>query len=51
MNRERVVNEMENGGVEGEGGEVCGDGIKVLKGRMGKRGFLQNGGVSIQDER
>ncbi|AFZ90639.1 16S rRNA (cytosine(967)-C(5))-methyltransferase RsmB [Bacillus velezensis] len=48
--RETVLNEMENAGLEAEAGDLSPDAIKLLKGSIANTAFFQNGGVSIQDE-
>ncbi|MGX4282974.1 16S rRNA (cytosine(967)-C(5))-methyltransferase RsmB [Bacillus sp. JK106] len=48
--RETVLNEMENAGLEAEAGDLSPDAIKLLKGSIANTTFFQNGRVSIQDE-
>ncbi|MCX2809808.1 16S rRNA (cytosine(967)-C(5))-methyltransferase RsmB [Bacillus sp. ChL18] len=48
--RETVLNEMENAGLEAEAGDLSPDAIKLLKGSIANTAFFQNGRVSIQDE-
>ncbi|SIR79063.1 16S rRNA (cytosine(967)-C(5))-methyltransferase RsmB [Bacillus velezensis] len=48
--RETVLNEMENAGLEAEDGDLSPDAIKLLKGSIANTAFFQNGRVSIQDE-
>ncbi|MFK8882057.1 16S rRNA (cytosine(967)-C(5))-methyltransferase RsmB [Bacillus velezensis] len=48
--RETVLNEMENAGLEAEAGDLSPDAIKLLKGNIANTAFFQNGRVSIQDE-
>ncbi|MFA1781412.1 16S rRNA (cytosine(967)-C(5))-methyltransferase RsmB [Bacillus velezensis] len=48
--RETVLNEMENAGLEAEAGDLSPDAIKLLKGSIANTSFFQNGRVSIQDE-
>ncbi|WP_045506221.1 16S rRNA (cytosine(967)-C(5))-methyltransferase RsmB [Bacillus amyloliquefaciens] len=48
--KETLLNEMENAGLEAEGGDLSPDAIKLLKGSIASTEFFQNGQVSIQDE-
>ncbi|MGD2433872.1 16S rRNA (cytosine(967)-C(5))-methyltransferase RsmB [Bacillus velezensis] len=48
--RDTVLNEMENAGLEAEAGDLSPDAIKLLKGSIANTAFFQNGRVSIQDE-
>ncbi|AJC24003.1 MULTISPECIES: 16S rRNA (cytosine(967)-C(5))-methyltransferase RsmB [Bacillus] len=48
--RDAVLNEMENAGLEAEAGDLSPDAIKLLKGSIANTAFFQNGRVSIQDE-
>ncbi|WP_182274894.1 16S rRNA (cytosine(967)-C(5))-methyltransferase RsmB [Bacillus velezensis] len=48
--RETVLNEMENAGLEAEAGDLSPDAIKLLKGSIANTAFFQSGRVSIQDE-
>ncbi|AME05335.1 16S rRNA (cytosine(967)-C(5))-methyltransferase RsmB [Bacillus siamensis] len=48
--REKLLNEMENAGLEAEAGDLSPDAIKLLKGSIANTEFFQNGQVSIQDE-
>ncbi|WP_280146028.1 16S rRNA (cytosine(967)-C(5))-methyltransferase RsmB [Bacillus amyloliquefaciens] len=48
--KETLLNEMENAGLEAEGGDLSPDAIKLLKGNIASTEFFQNGQVSIQDE-
>ncbi|AOC90989.1 16S rRNA (cytosine(967)-C(5))-methyltransferase RsmB [Bacillus amyloliquefaciens] len=48
--KETLLNEMENAGLEAEAGDLSPDAIKLLKGSIASTEFFQNGQVSIQDE-
>ncbi|MEC3841070.1 16S rRNA (cytosine(967)-C(5))-methyltransferase RsmB [Bacillus amyloliquefaciens] len=48
--KETLLNEMENAGLEAEAGDLSPDAIKLLKGSIANTEFFQNGQVSIQDE-
>ncbi|MGV3270462.1 16S rRNA (cytosine(967)-C(5))-methyltransferase RsmB [Bacillus sp. CIS52] len=48
--REKLLDKMENAGLEAEAGDLSPDAIKLLKGSIANTEFFQNGQVSIQDE-
>ncbi|MBY8912242.1 16S rRNA (cytosine(967)-C(5))-methyltransferase RsmB [Bacillus sp. YC2] len=48
--RETVLKEMMDEGIEAETGDLSPDAIKLLKGNIAKTKFFQRGQVSIQDE-
>ncbi|ARW38852.1 16S rRNA (cytosine(967)-C(5))-methyltransferase RsmB [Bacillus amyloliquefaciens] len=48
--KETLLNEMENAGLEAEAGDLSPDAIKLLKGSIASTELFQNGQVSIQDE-